>query len=491
MQKDYDLNHMLWIKCILFIILASNLSAQVKNTEQERTFQEVSEERRSLPFPISESQRISKSDLQNKKEGWYPVFLPVLLHDETLGTTGGATANLIDNGDRKNPLFEYTPYKRALGAVADTSDRGYLFVDVGYNEVYLNDSPWSLYVNAGIIRIPNGIYFGNGTESMKPLSYFPLNQKTFGAVENANFTAYEKNLNYGRLDASGNLVTDQYKNRFEQEYSYGSIKADRLFASLFKFHTELDLGRSIINTYDGKISNSRLWNVPGLMVPMQNGESKLREDAQNGKIVGLNGGYVNSLKVALAIDTRDYALDPTQGIYAEITHTRSMKWIGSDFEYHQNLMQFKGFLQILPSHFEKLVFATRAVVQHSSANTPFFELGNLWSADGYFAGLGGSETLRGFQLSRFIGPTKALGNAELRWKYASANFWDTNFTFHVIPFYDSGRVWDRFQDISSKGYLQSYGIGFQVSVNLSTVFRADFARSREDFTFNFGIGHPF
>ncbi|HNH08526.1 MAG TPA: DUF5982 domain-containing protein, partial [Leptospiraceae bacterium] len=141
-----------------FLISSLNISAEAGKPERKRPD--------SLPFDVSEEQRISEDDLKNKPEGWYPVMLPVIAKDETLGNFYGANLNFVNNGSRANPLFEYTPYRDSLNLAFIYSDlgmRGYYF---DYLKKYIKDTPYSVQFSGGYQKITNFLYMGIGAETM-------------------------------------------------------------------------------------------------------------------------------------------------------------------------------------------------------------------------------------------------------------------------------------------------------------------------------------
>jgi hemolysin activation/secretion protein len=73
-----------------------------------------------------------------------------------------------------------------------------------------------------------------------------------------------------------------------------------------------------------------------------------------------------------------------------------------------------------------------------------------------------------------------FGNLELRWKFASIATEKSTFDFQIVPFVDFGRVWDGAERMNLKDYKYSYGLGFRIPWNQSTIIYFDYAISRED-----------
>ncbi|MCC6275794.1 MAG: BamA/TamA family outer membrane protein [Leptospiraceae bacterium] len=461
-----------------------------------------------LPFPISEKQRISKDDLDNKPEGWYPVFIPILFSDATLGTGYGLTAMYMNNGKKNDPLFEYTPYRDALSVAVVNSTKGMQMYHGEYSKKYINDTPYSIHFSGGYEKISNALYFGIGQESMKPLSHRYRNQPENELRENLPFSEYEENLVYRRPSRNasipGQYETDKMYNRYLIETPYLDAIGDKIFSSVFKFSTGISTSKTIIRTFDSSVydsPNPLFSNTPFKIggTPFNanadystpHGKTKLTEDKEAGKIFGYNGGFMNLIRFGFAYDTRDFSLDPNRGILFEITHEISRKVIGSDFHFSKTFSQLKLFANPFSGTFNKLVFASRFAFANTSGKAPFFTYSSYNGTDSYLVALGGASTLRGYQLSRFLGPVAGFANFEVRWKFHETTSNENHFTFHLIPFFDTGRVWDKIREVQSFGFARSYGLGFQISYNLSTILRFDFAKSREDRTFNFQMSQPF
>lgn len=484
---------------LIFILCFLEVSAEGKTSERKRP--------ESLPFDVSEEQRISEDDLKNKPEGWYPVILPVIAKDETLGNFYGANLNFVNNGSRSNSLFEYTPYRDSLNLAFIYSDLGMRGYYVDYLKKYIKDTPYSVQFSGGYQRITNFLYMGLGSETMNSLSGRELNDPRKPQIYNMSFDSYSQNLQY-RRNSQGNpysqYETDAMYNRYISEFSGSSINIDRIIFRVIRLIGGTSFSRNIVRTYDGKAVRtdelyfpdsgsdvSEIYLKSKLYAHTMNGRTKLTEDFERGKIAGFHGGYDNAVRLGISLDRRDFSVDPTKGYFLELAHDRSLKLIGSDFEYNKTFGQARFYARLFPAYLERTVLALRAGIVSTKGSTPFFSYPNMNVTENYMVGLGGGSTLRGYQLSRFVGPVMGIANIEIRSRFASFSHSDHYFTFHFIPFYDIGRVWDRFSKVSSTGYAASYGIGLQISYNLSSVFRLDLAKSREDSTVNLQMMHPF
>ena len=106
-------------------------------------------------------------------------------------------------------------------------------------------------------------------------------------------------------------------------------------------------------------------------------------------------------------------------------------------------------------------------------------------------GLGGHPTMRGFVRNRFVGDAAALANAELRWSFGEKIVYGQHLRFMLVPFVDTGRVFDSVGDTTLQDWKYDVGMGFRLAWNLSTVISFDYGRSSEGSMFFMELGHQF
>jgi hemolysin activation/secretion protein len=82
-------------------------------------------------------------------------------------------------------------------------------------------------------------------------------------------------------------------------------------------------------------------------------------------------------------------------------------------------------------------------------------------------------------------------NLELRSRIYQTNLWNQHLALSLVPFYDAGRVWDGFDQLSLRNFRGSPGLGARIAWNQATVLRFDYATSFEDDQFFFTLEHPF
>lgn len=502
-----------WV-CLPFVFLSFSLLAQTKEANGS-VDSDKRAPRADLPFEISEKKRLNERDINNKREGGYFTGLPLINSDPNVGIGYGARVLYFFNGEKSNPLFEYTPYKYRIFAQYFNTTRNAPYHWVSLDAPFVMDTKWRARADLIYDRNPNTLYFGIGEQTLQPLSYIERNDPTGTQVRNAVFDKYEDNLTYRRPGQAGNLeapiVSDNKYNRYDIENPTFSFSGEYSFlGGTLRAVTGLRLSRQIIRTFDGKWNDAKFGGVdqiagiplavvsPDTLTSTQGGETRLTQDQNNGKILGFNGGYTNTLRAGIVYDTRDFEPDPNRGLFLEYTHERSTKAVGSNYEFNKNLVSGRFFISPVtyftkrpPELLEKLVIATRAAVVQTNGDAPFYEYRNMWGTETNQAGIGGRTTVRGYKQDRFVGQTMAYANFEIRWKFWSIDVGKNHFDFQLVPFYDVGRVWDQTSKVNLQDYKHSRGIGLRIPWNQATVIYFDYAVSREDRQLFVNFNHIF
>ena len=471
-----------------------------------------------LPFEIDPKKRISPQELEKKKEGWFVTGIGGPFSDQNTGAGFGGRVFLFNNGTKDDPFFAYTPYRHRffLNLSNTTKKAQYHWLD--WDAPYFLDTQWR--VRAALIydRNPNNLYFGIGEQSLKGLSYKDRNEPGQPLRTNATFPEQQEALAYRRDPRSPNeiqyfddrylnafvnqnipalqnqKVTDRMYNRYELESPQVQLSMERSYLNgLVRSVLGARLSNNIIRTFDGTLQKAKDpyfgdtdFPIINVSIPTVQGKTKVTEDAEAGKIIGIKGGHVNLLRVGIVYDSRDFEPDPTRGIFAEVTHERSDKAWGSNYVFNRTFGQFRFFYSPLRGIVNKFVIAGRVALVNNEGTLPFFEYKNMWGTEGGLSGLGGRTTLRGYIQDRFVGPVMGFGNLELRYRFYEL----PGFTFDIAPLFDFGRPWDSLKGVNLKEYKHSYGLGLRIIWNQSTIIYLEWARSRESAVSNFSKG-PF
>src|SRR6185436_548954 len=93
---------------------------------------------------------------------------------------------------------------------------------------------------------------------------------------------------------------------------------------------------------------------------------------------------------------------------------------------------------------------------------PFYSAFTIPFTDGVADGLGGHATLRGVVNNRLVGDAEMYANGELRWSFAEKILWKQHLRFMLVPFIDTGRVFDSVGDTTLKNWKFDGGLGFRL-----------------------------
>ena len=166
--------------------------------------------------------------------------------------------------------------------------------------------------------------------------------------------------------------------------------------------------------------------------------------------IGIEGGWTNYVKLGLVYDSRDNEIIPKKGRWLDILAEISRGILGSDYEYLRLTTTLRTYHPLLSDRF---IYAGRILAETFLGQAPFYEFSYFansyqWKQEA----LGGSKSLRGIPLNRYIGRTKLFSNQELRWMIADFNFLNQDFTLGANLFVDFGWV---FNSDSNRSFGQS------------------------------------
>ena len=204
------------------------------------------------------------------------------------------------------------------------------------------------------------------------------------------------------------------------------------------------------------------------------------------ELTGIDGGLVVPIGLSMVWNNRDDLLRPTRGWRTILKVLHANPGWGSDFEFSQFIVDL-GYLR---SFFDdQVVLALRMNGEYIEApddtdDIPFWELSEL----------GGDDTLRGFYPYRFLGTSRVLLNAEVRFPIVDFDFFDL---WHVdiggAVFADSGRVFISDEDLKKEfnpdddligrilsDFQYDYGAGLRIKLSDALVARIDAGFSDEE-----------
>jgi outer membrane protein assembly factor BamA len=421
-------------------------------------------------------------ELTHKQEGTYPTGTPLIDSDPDTGFGLGVQGFVYWDGERKDPLFAYAPYRHRLSVQVLATSNGYQQETLAYDAPYLLDSPFRLRAQLYYERNTAANYFGRGASTMGDLGFTAAGPRTY-----PTFDSYTTALRQLRLGRAYTLY-DKY---WLEDPTLQTALERTLAGGLLR--VQLGFGGQIVRVrdYTGTPTQADDPATGATDVAATMGTTRLEEDCKAARILGCSGGIHDTIKLGVAFDTRDYEPDPNSGVFADLTAEISSRYVGSSFDYARVTFAPRAFYSPFP-RLTDLVVAARVVYSVQTEGVPFFAMNGLAFTDMDRQGLGGLWTLRGYKQDRFVGPISALANVELRWTVPGyVHFLDQDFALQVAPFFDTGRVFDTIGGFTFAQWRYGGGAGLHVLWNKATVIMVEYGVSREDQGLYMDFGQQF
>ena len=172
------------------------------------------------------------------------------------------------------------------------------------------------------------------------------------------------------------------------------------------------------------------------------------------QVSGLTGGLCLGIGVAAAFDSRDNRYNPTNGSYIISNLLFYSNALGSNYQFTKFTTDARKYFKPWLKH----VIAMQATTTSCAGNVPFFEL----------AMMGGDHKMRGYYEGAYR--DKVLLDAQVEYRLPVWNI------FGAAAWLGTGRVANRYTDLSFSGFHLSYGAGIRVRVDSKndTNLRLDF-----------------
>jgi len=434
------------------------------------------------PPGIASKQRLSDEDYQRKKEGGYFTGLPLFAYDPNYGFGGGARVYYYYDGDKRDPLYAYTPYLHRVFAQAFATTGGEQEHLIDYDAPAFPSPDYRVRATLEYDAATDWPYFGIGARSMKPLSFPGAPGVTYSKMSdytNATSTTFPDGTTFARY------------NVYEIKRPVLQLALERnMLGGVLRSMVGTNLSNAVLHDYTGDSTATNQKDGSGHTLYAPEATSLLAHDCAAKLIVGCSGGWDNVLRLALSIDTRDFEPDPNSGVYAELSSEFGTKALGSQYEYMRLMGSVRGFYSPIP-RLADLVIAARGVYEIQTHGTPFFTETLLPFIDDNHSGLGGFRTLRGYRQNRFVGPAMVVTNVELRWTFVKFHVLKQGIGLMAVPFLDMGAAFDSVQTTTLKGWARSQGMGLRIAWNEATIIMADYGFSSEDSGLYLNFNHIF
>ena len=422
-----------------------------------------------LGIPAGSHALLSEDTLKNKNEGYYPTGLPLINYTSDDGVGYGARVYLYDNGSRKDPFFNESPYLMQLYGQFYTTTNGFSYHELNLDRYNVGGTRYRIKSALVYERRTNANFFGQGGDNRNS-RLTDISGKEYGT-----YGSYEDDF----LKAND---YEYYKyNKFKYTMPKYWVKLVGDITRNVGFIAGLEINRVAIDTWEGH----RFKGDDGHM--HISGTTLL--DLSRDRVKGYGGGWTNSAKAGLVYDSRDYPPDPSTGFYADYTFHAVTPALGSDFSYHRSTLGVRRYVTLA----KPLVLAFRAAYTDTSSGTPFFDMPHFEFLDETVPGLGSNRTLRGFPMNRFVGETMVMGNMEARLKFMEATPGSQRFDFKLVVFADAGNFYgsapEPFREPRFSEFKVSLGAGLVVVWNLATVIHVYYGKSRETSAVSVDFNH--
>ncbi|MGY6560877.1 MAG: Omp85 family outer membrane protein [Luteibaculaceae bacterium] len=458
-----------------------------------------------LPFDIDPRKRMAEEEVRYKKEGTFVTGLPRVEFDPIRGFGAGGNINLFVNQDKSDPFFEFTPYRHRVNAEFFIFENGRVRYALNYDAPYIFNSKWRLRIDAVFWEDPNAQYWGIGRRSLNRLQFVDQRtgqMRTFNRVRD-----YEENLALAVQDENGQYFTNfHFNHMLQREHLYNILGERTFWGGKGRFMFGYEMLFTNFQSYNGRPAEEAFSVTTGEEVAATNNQTLLDIEKAEGvwdrfNLAGFNNNddgyyFTSMLAFAFIYDTRDFEPDPSKGVFLQYSHEYSAPWLASEFNFNKFMIQGQIFKTLARWNNNKgrLTFAGVGSFGHIfGPRINFIEMWDLSSqaeAGGVLV-LGGDRSVRGFREARFLAPTVALVNLEMRARFFDFNLLKQNFALGLTPFFDMGSVWDSPTDINFSRWVGAPGLGARINWNQSTVLRLDFAVSKEGAQTFFGFGHIF
>jgi len=215
---------------------------------------------------------------------------------------------------------------------------------------------------------------------------------------------------------------------------------------------------------------------------------------------GFLGGSGWFLSFRLHWDTRDNDVFPNKGFITSFSFQPNFAKVDDISETSGGLENVSRSLTFQrytfsSAHFislrsGRLLFANRVAFESISGDAPYYAFGDL-AGEKLTRVVGGSQSLRGFKSRRFQDKVRCITLTELRFKYTQFKVMSSSFDVIFLGFFDNGRVWPSFSDITIDNFHSSFGFGAWLNWNESFIIRLEVGKSSEGWQPLFRFGSSF
>lgn len=205
---------------------------------------------------------------------------------------------------------------------------------------------------------------------------------------------------------------------------------------------------------------------------------------------GVVDGVTGFVGMTLAWDTRDDPTIPRRGTFHEWSYETSRNsLLGLFFEE----IDFQRYTFTDARYWPRgdgLNLAHRTVVEALRGAVPLYAYGEIGGSR-RMKGVGGSDSLRGFDRQRFTDNVRLFTNTEARWSLGESRLKKQYIEWLGVVFVDTGQVQPGFSDVGPLDFHVTAGFGLRAYWNEDFVVRTDVGLSSEQVDVNMTLRNLF
>lgn len=190
-----------------------------------------------------------------------------------------------------------------------------------------------------------------------------------------------------------------------------------------------------------------------------------------------SSGTISAFSAGFLRDVRDLRMDPSRGSRQQLIVEKGLNFLGGDTSFTKLDIDLRNYFPLIKGEKAtdqpRLVFASRFVGGKSLKQLPAFEQ--------YY--IGGSDTVRGYDIDEQFGDNQFYGNLELRYRFQNK--------IQIVGFADAGTAFGgNFSSNDKSNTIFSFGAGVRLQTPIGPI-RLDLARGDEGVKTHFAIGPTF
>ena len=193
---------------------------------------------------------------------------------------------------------------------------------------------------------------------------------------------------------------------------------------------------------------------------------------------GVVDGITGFVGFSLRWDTRDDPSIPRRGLFLEWSYENSrnslLSLLFEQIDFQRYTFTDARYYPVS----RRLNIAHRTIVESLKGTVPLYAYGEIGGSR-RIKGLGGSDTLRGFDRQRFTDNVRVLTNTEARYHLGHRTAFKQHLELLAILFADSGQVAPGFSELRPFDTHLSAGLGLRTYWNEDFVLRTDIGVSSE------------